>query len=50
MRPKGRGQGIMVSEFLSPFGRLNLSSLSLEKRQEVIEKAGLTHKKTVEIF
>lgn len=24
LRPKGRGQGIMVSEFLLPFGRLNL--------------------------
>lgn len=50
MRPKRRGQGIMVSEFLLPFGRLNLSFLSLEKRQEVIKKAGLTHTEAVENF
>ena len=40
----------MVSEFLLPFGRLNLSSLSSEKRQEVLKKTGLTHIKAVEIF
>ena len=50
LRLKRRGQGIMVSEFFLPFGRLNLSSLSLEKRQEVIEKADLTHTKAVKIF
>ncbi len=38
----------MVSEFLLPFGRLNLLSLSLEKRQEVIEKAGFTHTEAVD--
>ena len=40
----------MVSEFLLPFGRLDLSSLSLEKRHEVIEKVGLTHTEAVENF
>ena len=50
LRPKRRGQSIMVSEFLLPFGRLNLSSLSSEKRQEVLEKTGLTHTEAVEIF
>lgn len=31
LRPKDRGQGIIVSEFLLPFGRLNLFSLFEEK-------------------
>ena len=30
--PKSRGQGIIMSEFLLPFGRLNLFSLSEEKQ------------------
>lgn len=50
LRPKGRGQGIMTSEFLLPFGRLNLLSLPLEKQAEVIEKWGLTVTKAVEVF
>ena len=40
----------MVSEFLLPFGRLNLSSLSKEKRSEVLEKSGLNITEAVEIF
>ena len=32
----------MTSDFLLLFGRLNLSSLSEEKRKEVVEKARLT--------
>ena len=31
LRPKGRGQVIMTSEFLLPYGRLNLASLTPEK-------------------
>lgn len=50
LRPKGRGQGIMTSEFLLPFGRLNFLSLPLEKQAEVIEKWGLTVTKAVEVF
>lgn len=50
LRPKGRGQGIMASEFLLPFGRLNLSSLSTEKKKEVVEKTGLTITEAVELF
>ena len=50
LRPKGRGQGIMVSEFLLLFGRLNLFSLSEEKYQEVMEKNGLTFRQAVEFF
>ena len=42
LRPQGRGQGIMVSEFLLPFGRLNLFSLSEEKQKEMMEKTGLS--------
>ena len=40
----------MVLEFILPFGRLNLTSLSPEKRQEVLEQTGLNHTKAVEIF
>ena len=50
LRPKGRGQGIMTSEFLLPFGRLNLASLSPEKRDEVVEKCGLVSTEAMEIF
>ena len=50
LRPKGRGQGIMVSDFILPFGRLNLSSLSKEKKKEVIDKTGLSVTEAVELF
>lgn len=50
LRPKGRGQGIMVSEFLLPFGCLNLSSLSQQKRDEIVLKTGLALTEAVEIF
>ena len=50
LRPKGRGQGIMVSEFILPFGRLNLASLTPEKMQEVMEKTSLMHTEAVEVF
>ena len=41
LRPKGQGQGIMTSEFLLPYGRLNLASLTTEKRKEVIQQTRL---------
>lgn len=50
LRPKGRGQGIMTSDFLLPFGRLNLASLDEKKREEVVEKARLVDTDAVEIF
>ena len=50
LRPKGRDQGIMVSDFLLPFGRLNLSLLSEEKKKEVIDKTGLSVTEAVELF
>lgn len=50
MQPKGRGQGIMVSEFLRPFGRLNLLSLFEDKQQEIRQRTGLTVIKAVELF
>ena len=50
LQPKSCGQGIMTLEFLLPFGRLNLASLSLEKKDEVVEKCGLVSIKAVEIF
>jgi hypothetical protein len=36
LRPKGKGKGIMVSDFLLPWSRLNLLLLSLERQQELI--------------
>lgn len=50
MRPKGRGQGIMVSEFILPFGRLSLALLAPEKREEVLNRTRLTHTEAVENF
>lgn len=50
LQPKRRGQGIMASDFLLLFGRLNLSSPSEEKRKEIIEKTGLLVTEAVELF
>lgn len=36
LRPKGKGKGIMVSDFLLPFSRLNLLSLSAERQKELM--------------
>jgi hypothetical protein len=35
LRPKGKGQGIMISDFLLPWARLNLLSLPKEKQDEL---------------
>ncbi len=40
----------MTSEFLLPFGQLNLTSLSLEKRNEIVEKYELVSTEAMEIF
>ena len=40
----------MTSEFLFPFSRLNLASLSSEKRDEVVEKCGLMSIEAMKIF
>jgi hypothetical protein len=40
LRPKGKGKGIMVSDFLLPWSRLNLFSLP-KRRQEELEEAGV---------
>ena len=50
LEPKGKGQSIIVFNFLLLFDRLNLSSLSEKKRKEVIEKTGLTVIEAVELF
>lgn len=42
LRPKRRGQGIMVSEFLLPFGCFNLLLLSEEKQKDIRDTTGLT--------
>ena len=36
LRPKGKGRDIMVSDFLLPWSRPNLLSLSLERQQELV--------------
>lgn len=40
LRPKGKGKGIMVSDFLLPWSRLNLFSLS-SQRQEELTNSGI---------
>lgn len=40
----------MVSEFLLPFSRLNLSFLSEEKKKEVMEKAEIIVSKAIVLF
>jgi hypothetical protein len=40
LRPKGKGKGIMVSDFLLPWSRLNLLSL-LKGRQEELAASGI---------
>ena len=50
LRPKSRGQGIMVSEFIFPYGRLNLASFTPKKREEVVQQTGLKITEAVEIF
>jgi hypothetical protein len=44
--PKGKGKGIMVSEFLLPWSRLNLFSLPKSRKQE-LENAGIPLEATV---
>lgn len=50
LQSKGRGQGIMASEFFLPLGRLNLAFLSEEKKKKMVEKSGLTITEAVELF
>ena len=50
LRPKGRGQGIMASKFLLPFGRLNLFSVTPERREQIKEETRLVEREAVEIF
>ena len=37
LRPKGKGKGIMVSDFLLPWSRLNLLSLPRTRQQELLD-------------
>lgn len=50
LRPKRQGQSIMALKFLLPYGRLNLNSLTLEKKNEVIRQNSLTETEAVELF
>jgi len=36
LRPKGKGKGIMVSDFLLPWSRLNLLSIPIARREELV--------------
>ena len=40
----------MTSEFIFPFGRLNLASLSPKRREEILQETGLIETKAVEVF
>lgn len=48
--PKDQKQSIMKFEFFFLFGRLNLFSLTLEKKEQGKDKIRLVEKKAVEIF
>lgn len=52
LRPKsqGRGQGIMIFEFIILFSQLNLAFFSPEKREKIVQEIGLIEIKAVEIF
>ena len=50
LRPKGKGRGIMVSDFLLPFSRLNLLRLPEAEQDQVVEHFGLSSKEVVEIL
>ena len=50
LRPKGKGRGIMVSDFLLPFGRLGFSHLSPNDQKSLIATTGLSETEAVEIF
>lgn len=40
----------MTSEFILPFGQLNLASLSPEKREEIVQETELIETEAVEVF
>ena len=40
----------MTFEFFFPYGQLNLASLTLEKREKVIQQIRLQEIETIEIF
>ncbi len=50
LRSKKQRQGIMVLEFIFSFEHLNLASLTLQEKQEAIEKTSLTYTEAVELF
>lgn len=50
LHPKGKGRGIMVSDFLLPFSRLNLFRLLEEEQDQLVERYGLSSKEAVEIL
>lgn len=50
LRLKGQEQDIIVPKIIFLFECFNLSSLSLEKRQGIIEKTGFTQRKAAKIF
>ena len=50
LRPKGRGQGIMTSDFLLPYAQLNFNSLTQEKKEEIARTTGLLETEAVKIF
>ena len=48
--PKGKGRGIMVSDFLLSFSWLNLFRLSKKEQDQVVKRCGLSSKEAVEIL
>lgn len=50
MQLKNKGQGIIVSDFLLSFSRLNFFSLSILSQKKLIKSHSFTETEAVEIF
>ena len=50
LHPKNRGQEIIVCKFILPYRQLNLVSLTLKKREEVIQQTELIFTEAVKNF
>ena len=50
MQPKGRRQNIITSDFIFSYGRLNLNSLTPERREKIAQTTGLLETNVVEIL
>lgn len=50
LKGKGKGRGVMISDFLSPFGQLGFSRLSNDNQNSILAATVLTGTGVVEDF